>query len=246
VTDLASAPARSAPGVPPSPPARRLARRGWRDTRLIVGILLVLVSVVVGARVFTSVDRTQDWIAARRDLPAGHVITRGDLTTVPAHLTSGTAGRYYPGGRSNDLVGGTLGRSVSAGDLLAGGDFLASKASPSRVVPVIVKAGRAPALSVGDHVDVFVQSHAAAGANGATGSSAAAEVLVVHDVEYLGEDGLSNGDRSLSLRVPVADAIATVAASQTERVDVVLLEGGAPGGGASDVGPTQAPGYGGS
>lgn len=248
MTDLASPPLRQGAGAPPSPPARRLGRRGWRDSRLLVGILLMLVSVVVGARLFASADRTQGWIAVRRDLPAGHVLTRADLTSVNAHLPADVAGHYYPEARLNDVVGGTLARSATAGDLLAGGDFLRAAPTTTRVVPVIVKAGRAPILAVGDHVDVFVLATTGGGtaaggaaAGGAAAGTGSSEVLVLHDVEYLGENDLSNGDQSLSLRVPVAVAIDAVAASQTGRVDVVRLDGD-----AGPAGPTEAPGYGGS
>lgn len=66
---------------------------------------------------------------------------------------------------------------------------------------------------------------------------------MLHDVEFLGEDELASGDRSLRLRVPVEAAIAAVAASQTERVDVVRIDRGGQGesGGA---GPASAQGYG--
>ncbi len=245
MTDLAPSTVRPTAGAPASPPAQRLTRKRWRDSRLLIGILLVLVSVVLGARLFAAADRTQTWVTARRDLPAGHVLTRADLGEIKANLTGRTADLYYPSGRSADLLGGTLARPVSAGDLLSGTSFAQSRPNPTRVVPVIVNAGRAPTLQAGDKVDVYVFQRAGTGAAASTaapaGGSAAggSETLVLHDVEYLGEDDLSNGDRSLSLRVPVSGAIAAVAASQSDRVDVTRIDGGAAGGG-----PTSAPGYG--
>ncbi|MGF7238128.1 MAG: SAF domain-containing protein [Frankia sp.] len=247
MTDLFPSPVRPTAGAPPSPPAQRLTRKRWRDSRLLIGILLVLVSVVLGARLFAAADRTQTWVTARHDLPAGHVLTRADLGEVKANLTGRTANLYYPSGRAPDLVGGTLARPVSGGDLLSGSSFAQSRQNPTRVVPVIVNAGRAPTLRAGDKVDVYVFQRAASGtaaatAGGATGGGSAAsgaETLVLHDVEYLGEDDLSNGDRSLSLRVSVNAAIAAVAASQSNRVDVTRIDGSAVGGG-----PTSAPGYG--
>src|SRR5262249_41708588 len=157
-------------------------------SRLLVGVLLVLVSVVLGARLFATVDKTERWLAARQDLPAGHVITRADLTQVSARLAGTVASRYYPARRAGDLVSGTLARPVSRGDLLSAGVFAArGAATPTRVVPVIVKAGRAPTLAVGDHVDVFVfQRGGATGAAPTSGGTAAgSELLVLHNVEYL-------------------------------------------------------------
>ncbi len=44
--------------APGSPKAGRLATPGWVDGRLVLGVLLVLVSVVVGARVLSAADRS--------------------------------------------------------------------------------------------------------------------------------------------------------------------------------------------
>lgn len=51
MTDLAARPARTTAAEMSSPAARRIGRPRWRDTRLLAGVLLVLLSVVLGARV---------------------------------------------------------------------------------------------------------------------------------------------------------------------------------------------------
>ncbi|WP_101833500.1 SAF domain-containing protein, partial [Frankia canadensis] len=243
---------------PGSPPARRLTRRRWRDSRLLIGVLLVLVSVVVGARLFASADSTRQWVVARGDLPAGHVIVDGDLSTVLARLDAGTADRYYPGARLRDLTGATLARPVNAGELVSGADFAGRNTQATRLVPVIVKAGRLPELEPGDHVDVYVfqPGGAAQDSGGTTGATqgggqnqpapaagAGGESLVLHDVEFVSLEKLASGDRSLTLRVPVDSAIQAVAASQSERVDVVKLERDSRGG-VGATGPTAVAGYG--
>lgn len=262
MTELAAAPARPEATPPPgSPPARRLTRRRWRDSRLLIGVLLVLVSVVVGARLFASADSTRQWVVARGDLPAGHVIVNGDLTTAPARLDGRTAARYYPGSRLRDLTGATLARPVDAGELVSGTDFAGRATQSTRLAPVIVKAGRLPELEPGDHVDVYVfQAGAAAtgpaGQGGSTGqggtggqsqaapaAAAGAESLVLHDVEFVSLEKLASGDRSLTLRVPIDNAIQAVAASQSERVDVVKLERDSRGG-VGVTGPTTVAGFG--
>ncbi|WP_131745738.1 SAF domain-containing protein [Frankia sp. Cppng1_Ct_nod] len=244
------------PVVPPSPPARRLTRRRWRDSRLLIGVLLVLVSVVAGARLFATADRTRAWVVAQADLPAGHVVVAADLTTASAHLGSDTAARYYPGERSSEMVGAMLARPVSAGELVSGADFVRDGVAATRLVPVVVKDGRVPPLSPGDHVDVFVyQRSAVVSANSAqsagqsvqtaqaASAGSGAEVLVLHDVEFISREVLTGGARSLTLRVPVDSAINAVAASQSERVDVVKLERGSRGE-VGGVGPTAVPGFG--
>jgi hypothetical protein len=101
-------------------------------------------------------------------------------------------------------------------------------------------AGRLPALRAGDHVDVYaLVKGAAAGSD--------REVLVVGGVEFLSGETLGSGDTSAQLRVSVRDAIRVVAASQSERVDLVRVDGGTASGSgaASAVVPTEAPGLGG-
>ncbi|WP_163547578.1 SAF domain-containing protein [Candidatus Frankia nodulisporulans] len=263
MTELAAAVRPEASAPPTSPPARRITRRRWRDSRLLVGVLLVLVSVVVGARLFATADSSRQWVVARGDLPAGHVVVAGDLGTVSARLDGTTSGRYYPGARVGDLTGATLARPVNAGEFVSGGDFAGRDRPATRLVPVIVKAGRLPALESGDHVDIYVfQAGAAAaggtpagtsggdatGTNGTNGTAApavgaGAETLALHDVEFVEMEKLASGDRSITLRVPIDGAIGAVAASQSERVDVVKLERDASGGvGAS--GPTTTAGFG--
>src|SRR3954451_1927034 len=62
-----------------TPRAQRSRRPGWRNPRLILGLLLVAASVVVGARLRAAADDTVGvWVLAR-DLPAGATIDSGDL-----------------------------------------------------------------------------------------------------------------------------------------------------------------------
>ncbi|WP_322755120.1 MULTISPECIES: SAF domain-containing protein [unclassified Frankia] len=256
MTDLTPAATRTeGPAAVPSPPGRRLTRPRWRDSRLLIGVLLVLVSVVLGARLFATADRTRAWVVAKGDLPAGHVVVAGDLATTSAYLSLDAAKRYYPGERGPEIVGAMLSRPVSAGELVSGADFVRSNVIPTRLVSVVVKDGRAPSLAPGDHVDLFAYQRSntvapsaalqagqsAQAAQSAVGSSGT-EVLVLHDVEFISRETLTGGAHSLTLRVPVDLAINAVAASQSERVDLVKLERGARGdvGGA---GPSAVPGY---
>jgi Flp pilus assembly protein CpaB len=253
VTDLTPAVAvAEKPAALPSPPGRRLSRPRWRDSRLLVGVLLVLVSVVLGARLFAAADRTRAWVVAKGDLPAGHLVVATDLATTAAYLGPAAADRYYPAERSSEMVGAVLARPVSAGELIGGADFVGGTAPPTRLVSVVVKDGRVPALAPGDHVDVFAYQRSGTVLPGATlqagqpaqpavGGSGM-EVLALHDVEFVARENFTGGIRSLTLRVPVDSAIYAVAASQGDRVDVVKLERGAHGE-VGGTGPTAVPGY---
>src|SRR5687768_2156746 len=82
-----------------SPPAIRAYRPSWRDPRLAVGLALVCLSVLVGARVLASADDTVAVYAARESLVAGQRVTAEELTEVQLRFTSEEdADRYLAAG----------------------------------------------------------------------------------------------------------------------------------------------------
>lgn len=242
MADLLTAPTGAARGStgsealhrPSSPLGRRVQRARWRDTRLLVGLLLIFASVVLGARLISAATRTSQWLSVTRALPAGHVLVASDLVTVKAHLPASASRRYFAAAPSQ-LVGRTLGRPLAAGEFLPAAGLASGTAGASRVLPMIVKAGRLPALSPGDHVDVYVLSRL-------PGGSAGREIRVLTDVEFVGQDPLSTGESSVQLRVAPADASTAIAASQSDRVDLVRIDRDSadhPG----NAGPSSVPGY---
>ncbi|MBO0827855.1 MAG: hypothetical protein J2P24_08740 [Streptosporangiales bacterium] len=138
-----------------TPAASRVRGPRWKDPRLVVGILLVLVSVAVGARLFTTADRTTAVWAAARDLDAGTVLTAGDVVQKRVRLLD-TASRYVAGDQSP--VGYALTRAVGAGELLPAAAIQApGKGGDHRLVTVGVDRDRLPpGLSGGARVDVYV------------------------------------------------------------------------------------------
>ena len=141
--------------TPGSPRAARLASPSWFDGRLVLGVLLVLVSVLVGAKVLSSADRSQQVWVASHDLAAGTVLTAGDLEVGRVRLF-GSSGRYAAS--TSGLSGYVLLRSLGAHELLP----VAALSKPdeqvaARDVSVPVTSGHAPSdLRHGDQVDVYV------------------------------------------------------------------------------------------
>jgi hypothetical protein len=142
--------------TPGSPRARRLATPGWLDGRLVLGVLLVLVSVVVGARVLSAADRSTLVYAVNKDLAPGSVLQAGDLEQVRVRLFD-NADRYIAVG-STPISGYVVRRAVSAKELLP---RLALSVPQDEVdyrfVTVAVQGGHLPsALGRGQQVDVWV------------------------------------------------------------------------------------------
>lgn len=172
-------------GSTPSPAARRPATATWRDPRLVIGIVIVAVCVVAGARLFGSADDTVPVWAARADLPSGSSVGPEDLVRREVRFASAAdANRYVSGGTALPQ-GSTLGRAVGAGELLPRSALGAAETGPVVEVPLSVEADAVPAsVQTGSVVDVWVTPDAAAGP-GSSGPDATA-VRVLEAVRVLG------------------------------------------------------------
>ena len=70
----------------PSPRASRLPRARWLDTRLLLGVLLVLLAVVLGAKVLADADERVEVWSVTRDLGSDTVLTSSDVTVTAVRL----------------------------------------------------------------------------------------------------------------------------------------------------------------
>lgn len=160
------------PDIPASPPASRLAAPGWLDARLVLGVLLVLVSVVVGARALSTADRSQLVWAATRDLAVGSQLEDGDLKAVRVRLFEQTD--LYAGAGGAKPVGYVLRQSVGQGEFLPQRSVTTPQQDVDfRYVTVPVEAGHyPPTLQAKQRVDVWVTPERTGQAGGAPASAA--------------------------------------------------------------------------
>jgi hypothetical protein len=122
----------------------------------VLGLLLVLVSVVVGARVLSSADRSTLVWAASKDLTAGTLLAEGDLEPVRVRLFESAA--QYVGAGGQPPVGYVVRRGLGAGELLPEGALTAPEQDAElRLVTVPVEAGHyPPTLRDDQRVDLWV------------------------------------------------------------------------------------------
>lgn len=122
----------------------------------MLGVLLVAVTTLLGARVLASADETVSVWQVKRALPAGTKISADDLDSTRVRFTSDeVTGRYVPA--DSKLEGMVVTRQLEPGEFVPR-DATASQLDADRTeVPLSVQAGRLPAdLGVGDQVDVWV------------------------------------------------------------------------------------------
>lgn len=135
------------------PAARRFRPPSWRDPRLAVGLLLVLVPTVVGARVTAAADRTTEALAAGTALPVGHLVREGDLVTVRVRLGRGVAEYLAPA--AVPPGGAVVLRALSPGELVPGSALGPAAAVDLRPVLLPVPAPVPRGVEPGALVDVW-------------------------------------------------------------------------------------------
>jgi Chaperone for flagella basal body P-ring formation len=210
VTAVRTAPAPSAaPDVPSGPLPRRVRPPQWLDLRLVLGLLLVLGSVLLGARVVTAADATVPVWSVAGDLAAGTVLTADDVAAVDVRLDD-VAGSYLA--TSTRPEGRTLSRAVRAGELLP----RSALAEPDRLVQLAlpVQSGYVPpGLERGQLVDVYAIADPAAGATSIAGGGVA---LVVASAPVQAVSGRSDG--VLSTPTATVQVVVSVAEDAASRV----------------------------
>lgn len=144
--------------APVSPKANRLASPSWLDTRLVLGVLLVLVSVVVGASVLSAADARSVVYTVTRDMAEGSTLLAGDLEPVRVQLEDAELRRLLqdlPG--DADWEGYVANRPLNAGELVPLAALAQAGDVEQRQVTLNIEPGHAPPdLRKGDLVDVYV------------------------------------------------------------------------------------------
>lgn len=104
------------PHTPASPAAVRLRRPGWRDPRLLAGVVLVAVSVAMGSALVAAAGRTVEVYAAAEALVPGDPVDAGALRVREVRLGA-TEDAYL---RADQPLpdGFVVTRTVGAGELL--------------------------------------------------------------------------------------------------------------------------------
>lgn len=138
----------------PSRTARRLVKPSWKDARLIVGVLLVLLSVVIGSAAFSAADDRVGVWAAAHPLTPGQEVSEGDFTRVDVQLGDAAADYIRTDGRlPADAV---MDRPVRAGELVPRTAVVDPSDTRVREVPVRVDPIYLTNLRVGSRVTVYV------------------------------------------------------------------------------------------
>jgi hypothetical protein len=213
----------------PTPTASRVRAPSWRDSRLLIGLLLVLVSTVLGSVVVARADDRVPVYAAKGDLAPGQRLTEADVVRVDVLLGDGAAG-YLPADRP--LSGDTWSlRALRPGELIPVTGVGSAAAVEVQQVALLVDATSAAAISAGSVVDVYVNRPEEGTTVGLPTFAGPERVLeAVSVVRVAGEDsvlGASADTRAVHVMVPrgsVRDIVADV--DLGARITLVPVPGG--------------------
>jgi hypothetical protein len=227
------------PPVGPSP--RRVRPPRWLDLRLVLGVLLVLGSVLLGARVVASADATVPVWAVTGDLAPGTELSADDLRPVEVRL--GDAADAYLS-TSTRPEGRTLARPVRSGELLPRAAL--EEASELVHLALPVQSGYVPpGLERGQVVDVYAVADPAGGATGVADGSVTPVVrgATVQAVSGRSDGVLSTPTTAIQVVVAVgADDAPAVLGAIAGRPLVVVVHDSADGGaGVAGRAPASGP-----
>jgi hypothetical protein len=202
-------------------PAPRLRRPSWRDPRLLIGLILLISSVAVGARVVAQADHTQPMYAARTTLPTGTELNTEVLQVVRVRLT-GTSARYLDA-RQQIPSGQVLTRTVGAGELVPLSSIAPADRLLSRPVTIPIDGLPPAGLAPGGLVDVWASAkRREAVGGGYEQPERIAGMVEVYDVNRP-DTGLS-ADRTGSVEVLLpAESLSSVLDALANEARVVIL-----------------------
>ena len=218
----------------PAVPAIRLKSPSWLDGRLVVGVVLVLLSVLVGAKIIASSDHYDAIWAASRDLAPGTTLVKADLLRVNVRFKD--HGGVYISANGPSPVGRTTTQSLGNGQLIPLSALPSSPPVPVRLVTIPVAKLHMPSGNDlhGVQVDLYVTPKAVGDAQAAP-PLVLANVTIASTITDSALGGSNGSGVVLSVPLPYVDAV--VAAAQQGAVDLVRVPGSgsvaAPSAGAS-------------
>lgn len=197
----------------PEPAAQRLQRPSWRNARLLVGVVLILLGTVLGAKVVASADDTVPMYAASASIRPGDHLTPDNLRRIDVQL--GAESARYLSARTVVADDSYALREIPEGELVPLGSVGGRSAVSVQAVTVEVDANSARGLPANATVDVWVSPRDLQSTQERylDATLALQRVSVTPVTQDSGRFGASSSTMAVQLRVPrdkVAEVIGAV------------------------------------
>lgn len=208
---------------PASPVGARLRRPGWRDPKLLVGMLMIAGAVVLGAWAVSAAEASTPVYVARQELTPGEQLDAEHVAVARVRLGAAEADRYLPA--TDPLPADVVAvRAVGDGELLPRAAVAATTDLDVRPVAVPVTEPPSAGVAEGALVDVWVTPEADEGE--APAPRLLAERLTVAEVARP-TTGFAVGSETVVHVLVPTDALPDVLGALADRqsVQVVLVPG---------------------
>lgn len=208
---------------PASPQAIRVRRPGWRDPRLLIGLVLVAAAVALGTFAVQAAGRTVPVLAAREAIVPGQSVAAADLVVREVRLAE-AEGEYLraDGEVDPDLVAV---RTIGAGELVPVAAVSPAAEVEVRAVAVRPTGELSRAVVEGSVVDLWFV------AAGDDDEATAAPLVEGVTVAEVGRDqgSLTSSAPTVHVLVPTADLSTVLAALAGDGTVEVVPVGGSGG-----------------
>lgn len=206
-------------GAPPRFSVQRRRQLPW----VAAGVVLIVGFALLFATLSLRGSAARSVLILARAVPAGHVLSAGDLSTVSVPAAAGLP--TVPASAEVGVLGRPVGVPLLAGALLMSADLGSAGvvSAGQAVVALAVKAGQyPPALGPGDHVQIIDTAAPPAAAEvTASGEPVTATVLAV-DAAPAGSPAAA----VISVQVPGSAAASVAVRGAAGQVSLVLLPPG--------------------
>lgn len=199
--------------------ASRIRTPGWRDPRLIVGIILVVLSVTGVVALIQAMDARQGYWAASVDIVPGAETSAEDFHIVQASMSE-SADRYWIAEDQlprNFLVSST----IRQGEMLPVQDVAESDPDGRQQVGVRVSQDMPAAVSVGSRADAWVALASA------DGRGFEEPTKLISNAEVVGTDenssAFASADTTTVYLMLSEDALPTVLDAQANGAQISLV-----------------------
>ena len=178
--------------------ALRLRKAGWKEPRLLLGLVLVAASITGTVFLVNAMDERTAVYVARADITLGEPLTEENLVVVQAQL--GDSLEHYVPADANLIAGARANTFIGAGQLVARDFLTRSELGSRRPINIDLPVDLSPAITPGSRVDVWIARHEAGSATYGTPELLANMVEVSARTERVG--GLI-GQRGINLELLV-------------------------------------------
>ncbi|MCW4464401.1 hypothetical protein OK351_02600 [Glutamicibacter sp. MNS18] len=134
--------------------APRLRRAGWKEPRLLLGLLLVAASIVGIVFLVNAMDERTGVYVAKTDITLGEPIT--DTNTEVVQVQLGESLRHYLPAADGAMDGVRANTYIGAGQLIAQDFITRSELGSRRPINIDLPVDLSPAITPGSRVDVWI------------------------------------------------------------------------------------------